>query len=147
MTETNYLNPTPTRPQYIEETRKNEDFNKNYNGNLGIELFLNESTTWTNSINYRKSNEENQDNVNFDNQYTNASLNDTRTRISNQEGDDEAIEFKSSLQKKFKKEGHKLDVDVQISSSDENEISNILDSENGTDITLNNQKQNRCVNN
>lgn len=143
LTQTNYLNPTPTRPQYIEEIRKNEDDSKSYNGNLGIELFLNESTTWTNSINYRKSNEENQDNVNFDNQYANASLNNTRTRVNNQEGYDNAIEFKSSLQKKFKKEGHKLDVDVQISSSNENEISNIVDSENGIDITLNDQKQNR----
>lgn len=143
LTQTNYLNPTPTRPQYIEEIRKNEDDSKSYNGNLGIELFLNESTTWTNSINYRKSNEENLDNVNFDNQYANASLNNTRTRVNNQEGYDNAIEFKSSLQKKFKKEGHKLDVDVQISSSNENEISNIVDSENGIDITLNDQKQNR----
>jgi outer membrane receptor for ferrienterochelin and colicins len=143
LTETNYLNPSPTRPQYIQETRKNEDDNKSYNGNLGIELFLNESTTWTNSVNYRKSNEENQDNVNFDNQYANASLNDVRKRVSNQEGDDQAVEFKSSLQKKFKKEGHKLDVDIQISNSDENEISNIADSKNGTDITLNDQKQNR----
>lgn len=143
LTETNYLNPSPTRPQYIKETRKNEDFNGSYNGNLGIELFVNESTTWTNSVNYRKSNEENQDNVNFDNQYANALLNDTRTRVSKQEGDDEAVEFKSSLQKKFKKDGHKLDVDVQISNSNENEISNIVDSENGTDITLNDQKQNR----
>jgi len=143
LTETNYLNPSPTRPQYIEETRKNEDKNKSYNGNLGIELFLNESTTWTNSINYRKSNEKNQDNVNFNNQYANASLKNIRTRVSYQEGDDEAVEFKSSLQKKFKKEGHKLDVDIQISSSNENEISNIVDSQNGTDIALNDQKQNR----
>ena len=143
LTQTNYLNPSPTRPQYIEETRKNEDNNKSYNGNLGIELFLNESTTWTNSINYRKSNEENQDNVNFDNQYADASLNDTRTRVSYQEAAEEAVEFKSSLQKKFKKDGHKLDVDVQISSNNEYEPSNIVDSDDGNDITLNNQKQNR----
>lgn len=143
LTETNYLNPNPSRPQYIEETRKNEEFNKNYNGNLGIELFLNETTTWTNTVNYRKSNEENQDYVNFDNQYANVSLNDTRTRVSKQVGDDDAVEFKSSLQKKFKKDGHKLDVDVQISNSNENEKSNIADSQNGNDIALNNQKQNR----
>jgi outer membrane receptor protein involved in Fe transport len=143
LTETNYLNPNPSRPQYIEETRKNEEFNKNYNGNLGIELFLNESTTWTNSVNYRKSNEENQDNVNFDNQYANTSLNDIRTRVSKQVGEDDAVEFKSSLQKKFKKDGHKLDVDVQISNSNENETSNIADSQNGNDIALNGQKQNR----
>jgi len=143
LTETNYLNPNPSRPQFIEETRKNEEFNKNYNGNLGIELFIDESTTWTNTVNYRKSNEENQDNVNFDNQYANVSLNDTRTRVSKQVGDDDAVEFKSSLQKKFKKDGHKLDVDVQISNSNENEKSNIADSQNGNDVTLNGQKQNR----
>lgn len=143
LTETNYLNPSTTRPQYIEETRNNEDFNGSYNGNLGLEYFLNESTAWTNSVNYRKSNEENQDNVNFDNQYADPSLNDTSTRVSYQEASEEAVEFKSSLQKKFKKDGHKLDVDVQISRNNEYEPSDIVDSDDGTAIILNKQKQNR----
>jgi len=143
LTETNYLNPKPDSPDYIRETRDNEDNNKNYNGNLGIELYLNESTSWTNTLNYRKSNEENVDNVNYDNQYTDASNNYIRTRVSNEDTNDEDVEFKSNLQKKFKKDGHKLNVDVQISGNNEKEIANIVDSENGNDLTENSQKRNR----
>jgi outer membrane receptor protein involved in Fe transport len=139
----NYLNPKPNSPNYIEEVRKIEDNSKSYNGNLGIELFLNNSTTWTNSINYRNSNEENVDDVYYDNQYANPSKNDTRTRLSNEGNQEEDFEFKSNLQKKFTKEGHKLDIDVQISSNDEKEIADIVDSQNGKDFTENKQKNTR----
>jgi len=141
--ESHYLNPKPNSPNFIRETRDIEDNSKSYNGNLGIELFLNNSTTWTNTINYRNSNEENVDDVQYDNQYSDPSKNDTRTRVSNEENKEEDFEFKSNLQKKFKKDGHKLDVDVQISSNDEKEIANIVDSENGKDYTDSKQKNTR----
>ena len=141
--ESNYLNPKPNSPNYIKEIRDIEDNSKSYNGNLGIELFLNNSTTWTNTINYRNSNEENVDDVNYDNQYSDPSKNDTRTRVSSEENKEEDFEFKSNLQKKFKKDGHKLDVDVQISSNNENELANIVDSQNGKDFTENIQKNSR----
>ncbi|QBN18183.1 outer membrane beta-barrel family protein [Flavobacterium nackdongense] len=141
--ETNYLNPKPNSPSYIKEIRDIEDNSKSYNGNLGIELFLNNSTTWTNTLNYRNSNEENLDDVNYDNQYADPSKNDTRTRVSNEENKENDVEFKSNLQKKFKKDGHKLDVDVQISNNNEKEIADIVDSENGNDFTENKQKNTR----
>ncbi len=141
--ETNYLNPKPNSPNFIRETRDIQDESKSYNGNLGIELFLNNLTTWTNTMNYRNSNEKNVDDVNFNNQYTDASKNNTITRISNEKNKEEDFEFKSNLQKKFKKEGHKLDVDVQISSNDEKELADIVDSKNGKDFTENKQKNTR----
>jgi len=141
--ETNYLNPQPNSPEFILETRENERIDKSYNGNLGIELYLNESTSWTNSINYRNSNGENQDNVNYDNQFADASNNYNRTRINYENSKSEDVEYKSSLQKKFKKEGHKLDVDLQISNNNDTNIANIVDSESGNDSTQNIQKRNK----
>ncbi|WP_310557822.1 outer membrane beta-barrel family protein [Flavobacterium sp.] len=141
--ETNYLNPKPNSPNYIKEIRDAKDNSKSYNGNLGLEVFLNNSTTWVNTINYRNSNEQNVDDVNYDNQYIDLAKNYTRTRVSNEENKEEDFEFKSNLQKKFKKEGHKLDVDVQISSNNEKEIADIVDSQNGKDFTENKQKNNR----
>ena len=143
LVETTYLNPKPDAPNYIEETRDNEDNKKSYNGNLGIELFLNESTSWTNTINYRNGKDSNVDNVNYDNQYADESNNYDRTRVSTEGNRDEDFEYKSNLQKKFKKDGHKLDVDVQISNSNEKETSDIIDSVNGNDFTSNNQKRNK----
>jgi len=141
--ETNYLNPQPNSPEFILETRENERIDKSYNGNLGIELYLNESTSWTNSINYRNNNGENQDNVNYDNQFADASNNYNRTRINYENSKSEDVEYKSSLQKKFKKEGHKLDVDLQISNNNDTNIANIVDSESGNDSTQNIQKRNK----
>lgn len=141
--ETNYLNPKPNSPNFIRETRDNEDKNKSYNGNLGIEWSITDSASWTNSINYRKSEENNLDNVTFNNEFLDASNNYIRTRISNEDAKDEDFEFKSNFIKKFKKEGHKLNVDLQISSNEDKEIANIDDSENGIDITEISQKNDR----
>lgn len=141
--ESHYLNPKQDSPNFIRETRDMTDNSKSYNGNLGIELFLNESTTWTNTINYRKSNEQNVDDVYYENQYTDPSKNDSRTRISNEINIEEDVEYKSSLQKNFKKEGHQINIDVQIASNNEKEIANILDSQNGKDYIENKQKNSR----
>jgi outer membrane receptor protein involved in Fe transport len=142
--ETDYLNPQAGSPDFILETRETERINKNYNGNLGLELYLNESTSWTNSINYRNGNGKKVDNVNYDNYFTDDSNNFfIRTRDNYEDSEKENVEYKSSLQKKFKKEGHKLDVDVQISKNNDKDIANIVDSENGNDSTQNIQKQNK----
>jgi outer membrane receptor for ferrienterochelin and colicins len=142
--ESEYLTPNADSPDFILETRKNERINKGYNGNLGIELYLNESTSWTNTINYRNTKKNEASDVNYNNQfYANLANNFDRTRFSQGNADENGFEFKSSLQKKFKKDGHKLDIDVQISTNDENENANILDSGNGNDVTQNIQKQDR----
>ncbi|HWS60919.1 MAG TPA: outer membrane beta-barrel family protein [Flavobacterium sp.] len=140
---TEYLNPQPNSPKFITETRDNDRFSKNYNGNLGIELYLNESTSWTNTINYRNSNGDNVDNVYYENYYTDATKNDTRTRVNNEDSNSEDVEFKSSFQKKFKKEGHKLNLDIQIASNDDEGTAEIVDSDSGNDTTINVQERNR----
>ncbi|MBF2708516.1 outer membrane beta-barrel family protein [Flavobacterium soyangense] len=143
MVETNYLNPNPNSPEYILETRKNKSMDKSYNGNLGLELYLNETTTWTNSINYRNSNENNIDNVSFDKQFANSLDHYIQKRVNNEDSKGEDVEYKSSLQKKFKKDGHKLDIDFQISNNNDKETANIADSESGNDFTKNIQKRNK----
>ena len=140
---TEYLNPQANSPLFIAETRDSERLNKNYNGNLGIELFLNESTSWTNTINYRNSNGNNLDNVYYENFYADAANNDTRTRLNDEDSKSEDLEFKSSFQKKFKKEGHKLTADIQISSNNDDNTADIIDSESGNDTTKNIQERNR----
>lgn len=140
---TEYLNPQANSPLFIAETRGSERLNKNYNGNLGIELFLNESTSWTNTINYRNSNGNNLDTVYYENFYADAANNDTRTRLNDEDSKSEDLEFKSSFQKKFKKEGHKLTADIQISSNNDDNTADIIDSESGNDTTKNIQERNR----
>ncbi|MES2574485.1 MAG: outer membrane beta-barrel family protein [Bacteroidota bacterium] len=143
--ETEYLAPEPDTPNFILETRDNQRLNKSYNGNLGIELYLNESTSWTNSINYRNTNKNDVDDILYNNKfYSDVSKNNIQSRISYEDSKENNIEFKSSLQKKFKKDGHKLDVDAQISENNDNENADIFDSQKiDNDYTINNQKQNK----
>ncbi len=141
--ETDYLNPQIGAPNFILETRENDRLNKGYNGNFGMEWYLDDSTSWTNSLNYRKSSGDNQDNVNYDNRFTNSASNFNRTRVNYENSDSENVEFSSNLIKKFKKDGHKLTIDTQFSTNEDLNLATIIDSRNGTDATTNKQDQNR----
>ena len=141
--ETDYLNPQSGSPNFILETRENDRLSKGYNGNFGMEWYLDDSTSWTNSVNYRKSSGENQDNVNYDNRFLNSASNFNRTRVNYEDSDSENIEFSSTLIKKFKKDGHKLTIDTQFSANEDVNLATIIDSRNGTDATINNQDQSR----
>ncbi|HEY6142784.1 MAG TPA: outer membrane beta-barrel family protein [Flavobacterium sp.] len=140
---TDYLNPKPESPEYTEETRKNENEENSYNGNLGIELYLNESTSWTNSINYRNSDKAIIENINLDKQFDDPADNYTQTRVNDGDSKSEDIEFKSSLLKKFKKDGHKLTADVQIANNYDKDLADITDSDStyGNDYSQNIQKK------
>nr|WP_309758693.1 TonB-dependent receptor [Flavobacterium sp.] len=147
-TNSRYLNADNSTRDYVNETRENERYNKGYNGTFGIELYLNEKTSWTNSINYRKSNGINVDNV-FQNNYdADCKYDYTRNRINLENSDSENVEFTTNFTKKFKKDGHKLTFDGSFSTSDELNDALITDTRTNTslvkfDNTINNQKQSR----
>ncbi|HLP63056.1 TonB-dependent receptor domain-containing protein [Flavobacterium sp.] len=141
--ETDYLSGNASSPASIIENRDNDRLNKAYNGSYGLDWNLDKSLNWTNVVNYRKSSGDNQDNVVFDNFYTNSALNNTRTRTSFEGSESENIEFNSTLAKKFKKDGHKLNLDFQVSSNQDLNIADIYDSTYGNDKTNNDQSQSR----
>ena len=147
-TNSRYLNADNSTRDYVNETRENERDNKGYNGTFGIELYLNEKTSWTNSINYRKSNGINVDNV-FQNNYDSDFKYDyTRNRINLENSDSENVEFTTNFIKKFKKDGHKLTFDGSFSTSDEFNDALITDTRTNTSVvkfdnTINNQNQSR----
>ena len=148
ITNTNYLNADNSINNIVNESRENDRYNKGYNGNFGMEWYLNESTAWTNTFNYRKNNGDNRDNV-FQNYFEADNTFDyTRNRINLESSDSENVEFATNFTKKFKKEGHKLTLDGSFSTS--NDINNavITDSATNTaevkfDNTINNQSQSR----
>ncbi|MBY0487417.1 MAG: TonB-dependent receptor [Flavobacteriaceae bacterium] len=147
-TNSRYLNTDNSTRNYVNENRDNKRINKGYNGNFGVEWLLDKSTSWTNTVNYRRSVGDNTDNVFQDNFNSSNVYNYTRNRINNEIGKSENIEYTTNLTKKFKKEGHKLTIDGSFSSNtdlnnalitDTATNSNIL----GLDETFNNQKQSR----
>ncbi|WP_269684915.1 TonB-dependent receptor domain-containing protein [Flavobacterium lacustre] len=146
--ETEYLNADNTTKNFVIEPRINERYGKGYNGNFGIELYLDKSTSWTNTINYRKNNGDDTDNI-FQKYYDADYVYDyTRNRINVEDNKSENVEFTTNFTKNFKKEGHKLTVDGSFSSNDDNTNALVTDSANNSDIikldkTLNHQTQNR----
>ena len=148
ITNSRYLNPDNTTRNYIYENRENKRNSKGYNGNFGIELYLNESTSWTNSFNYRKSKGDNFDDV-FQNYYNSAFDYDyTRNRINGEISDSETVEFATNFIKKFKKDGHKLTIDGSFSTSDDINDAIITDKVTNSNVvkldnTTNNQTQSR----
>ncbi|WP_158728009.1 MULTISPECIES: TonB-dependent receptor domain-containing protein [unclassified Flavobacterium] len=148
ITNTDYLNSANQVKNSVNESRKNERLSKGYNGNVGMEWYLNETSAWTNTLNYRKSDGMNTDNVFQD--YINADgiLNYRRNRINVEGSNSESVEFATNFTKKFKKDGHKLTIDGSFSTSDEFNDALITDTRSNSnavqfDNTLNDQQQNR----
>lgn len=126
MTDTEYLDQdTGETTGFLEERRNNERLNKSYNGNFGIDLFLDKSTTWTNTFSYRRSTGENPDTVLQRHYDASKSLESVTNRFNSQEDKDVNIEFSSNLIKKFNDEGHQLTVDFMVSKSNDDENSGI----------------------
>jgi len=147
-TDSRYLNTDNSTRNYVNETRENERDNKGYNGNFGMEWYLSESLSWTNTFNYRKSNGINVDNV-FQNNYDSGFNYDyTRNRINLENSDSENVEFATNFTKKFKKDGHKLTIDGSFSTNDDINDALITDTATNTSVikfdnTINNQTQSR----
>ena len=127
MVDAEYFNPDGSTSRFIEEKRTNDRLSKGYNANFGIDLNLSKSLTWTNALTFRENTGENPDNVFFNN--FDASNNPTfvRNRFNDQESDEFSIEYSSNFIKKFKKEDHKLTVDIAVSQNRENELATITD--------------------
>lgn len=137
-----------TSPKFIDEYRDNERINKGYNGNFGIDLFLNKTTTWTNIVNYRRNVNNSEENVFSNNYDANYNFTYLRNRDNIDNGKSENIEYTTNLTKNFKKQGHKLTFDGAFSLNNDKDLARITDiTSNSTDIhfddTKNNQKQTR----
>ena len=148
ITNSKYLNADNSIRNYVNERRNNERFSRGYNANIGMEWYLDKTTSWTNILNYRKSSGNNRDDVFQDNFNNNFDYDYTRNRVNEEESNSKNVEFSTNFTKTFKKEGHKLSFDG--SSSNNNDKNNALITDTATnsntlivDKTINNQTQNR----
>ncbi len=145
-TDSRYLNSDNSTRDFMNETRTNERLSKSYNATIGVDWFLNKSTTWTNIFNFRRSNGDNRDNV-FQNYFdVNRNYTYTRNRINDEDSKSKNVEFNTTLTKNFKKEGHKLTIDGSFSSNTDKNLAQITDTSTanstiGIDETVNNQTQ------
>lgn len=151
-TNTEYLNEDNTTKGYTDEKRNNERLRKGYNASFGLEYFLSPATTWTNSVNFRRNNGGNVTDTYYTNYDAAHVYTDTRYRQSNEDSDDNNVNFSSSLIHKFNDKGHELKVDASTSMSREDNMSVIGNQTlgNANDVvtyqrTLNNEDENRSL--
>jgi outer membrane receptor for ferrienterochelin and colicins len=142
-----YLNPDGTLRNTINERVVRTRAKKGYNYNLGIDLYLPKSWTWTNGLNFSK-NDGGAPETDLLYNYL-PSGNFVRNRSNNQIIIENDASYNTSFTKKFKKEGHNLTLNGNFSQGKENNTSMISDfvigQENKTakTTTKNNQLQNR----
>lgn len=141
LTDTEYLSNGVTT-NYINERRKNTRQNEGYNSNIGMDWYLNKSTTWSNSLNVRRNSGGNPENVTYDNYDAFNNFVSRDYRFNDQFGESKSAEFSTNLTKNFAKDGHKLTIDGSFSQNRDNDVSEI---NNAVQTTSNDQKQNRSI--
>lgn len=127
MVDAEYFNSDGTTKNFINERRTNERLSEGYNANFGIDLNVSKSLTWTNALTFRENRGKNPDNVFFYNFDSGFNPTSTRNRFNDQRSDEFSIEYASNFVKKFKKDDHKLTVDIAVSQNRENELATITD--------------------
>ena len=138
---TQYLNADGSTRNFIDERRKNERISNGYNSNFGIDLYVNKSTTWSNSMNIRNNNGENPETVSFTNYDVNHIYTGTNYRNNNQSNESKSAEYNTNFTKKFKRDGHKFTIDGSFASDLDKDYTLITSSI--LEKTSNEQKQNR----
>lgn len=140
-TDSEYFNEDGTTKNFINERRTNNRLREAYNGSFGAEWFLDKTTTWINTVSYRRDNGANPDQVLFYDYDADFNFTGVRRRFNDQNNKGESVEYSSNLIKKFKKDGHQLTVDFSTSINKDDDNSYIFDIIDQT--TENVQRQNR----
>lgn len=134
---------------YTEERRNNNKLSEGLNGNFGIELYLDKTSSWTNMLAFRNSRGGNPENVIYSKYPANGAF-EKDQRFSDLNRSNRFAEFTTNYTKRFKKDGHKFTIDGAFSVDTDSEKSTII----GTRIvpafqilssekTTNKQKQSR----
>jgi len=132
---------------FQDEIRDYQRKDKSFNTNVGFELFLDESSSITNSFVFGKSNGDNSVDVDFFNFDANMDPTIQRNRSTMEDEFEEEVQYSLNYQKKFDKDGHTLTFDYQYSKGidDENSIiSEVILGDNidlDTERTIDNQTQ------
>ncbi|QYJ67593.1 outer membrane beta-barrel family protein [Flavobacterium litorale] len=131
-TDSEYFDEEGNTTNFVNERRDYERERQGYNASFGADIFLNKTTTWTNSINVRDNDGENPTETYYDYFFADGSFDETRYRYNLEEEESDNIQFSSSLLKKFNDEGHKLDVNLSLAKSNDYEKAQIDDIVIGT---------------
>lgn len=134
---------------YVEERRKNNRYSEGFNGNFGIEIYIDKSSSWTNMLALRKNKGGNPENVIYS-IFSRTKAFEQTQRFNDLYRSNQNVEYTTNYIKRFKKEGHKFTIDGAFSIDRDNDRSTIIgtrlkptDSLITSERTTNKQKQSR----
>ena len=113
---------------YVEERRKNNRYNEGFNGNFGMELYIDKSSSWTNMLAIRANKGGNPENVIYS-IYSPTAAFEQRQRFNDLYRTTHFQEFTTNYIKRFTREGHKLTIDGAFSVDTDKESSSIYGTE------------------
>jgi outer membrane receptor protein involved in Fe transport len=125
---------------FQEEKRSYLRNNNDFNANIGLEYFINDNSSITNSFVVRRSSGGTDVDVDFVNFNEKRVKTLARERISNEIEMDNNFQYSINYQKKFKKDGHTLTADYQYSTGDEMQDTFIYETILGENISLPNER-------
>ena len=117
------FNPDGSTASFQNEIRDYQRQSDGFNTNIGFELFINPSSSITNSFVYRKSDGDDDIDISFENFDANRIPTIQRNRFTNELEDEEDIQYSVNYQKRFNDDGHEIKIDYQYSTGSELENS------------------------
>jgi len=126
-TNSEYLNDDNSTSSFTNEKRLNRRLRKGFNASVGMEWFIDSTTTWTNSVSFRRNTGNNPAKTYYDNFTADRTYTNTRFRNNAEEDKENNMQYSSSIVKKFDTKGHELKVDASISRNVDDEDANISD--------------------
>lgn len=130
---------------YMNEYRNMDRARKGFNTNLGVEWYLNESTSMTVSTLLKDSNSE-QDRGNKIQQFDNLKkLVAESRRLEEEKEEDTGMEYSFNLTKNFNDSGHKFSVDAQYEDDKEVEDATVSVDDFNEETVLTDEKQKRYL--
>lgn len=154
LTNSEYFDEDGNTTSFINERRESARMNKGYNASFGLEWFLDETLTWTNSVSLRSSDGENPTDTYFDNFNPDGSFAFTRNRYNLEDEQDDNVRYTTNFLKKFNEDGHELRVDATVAKNMDYETATINDivigtatpeTDNTFERTLNDEDENRVL--
>lgn len=124
-TNSEYLDANNNTTRYVEEKRDNDRFRKGINANIGIEIFIDSTLTWTNSVGLRHNIGDTPTRTYYKNFSADGTFENTTFRHNIEDSKDNNFNYSTLLLKKFNSDGHELRFDGSISKNADEERAQI----------------------
>jgi outer membrane receptor protein involved in Fe transport len=130
--EQTFFNAGPNAPSFTERDRSHDRGGLSYSTRFGSDFYLNDKNTLTLSFLYRYSDEENETQLIYNDFFEPSGVDSLTVRRDNEGEGDENLEYALNYTRNFNRNGQKLTADFQYQNNNEQERSDLVESDGTT---------------